>query len=448
MFAKKQEIDMCNGPLLGKILLFAFPLMCSGVLQLFFNAADIVVVGRFAGDNSLAAVGSTASLINLITNLFIGFSVGANVVTARTIGSGQKERMEKIVQTAMLLSLVCGILMLAVGIAGAPRFLVWMSTPEEVLKLASLYLRIYFIGMPFMMIYNFGSAILRANGDTRRPLYYLMMAGVVNVVLNCVFVIVFKMDVAGVALATAISQGLSAFLIVRCLVMEQGVLHLKLKGIRMEKRILMQIIRIGLPAGLQGMVFSFSNVIIQSSVNSFGSVVMAGNSAAQNLEGFGYVAMNSFHQAGLSFNGQNVGAKKYDRVDRVTLLCLISVFITGILFGAIMLFFSGTLLGIYSTSPEVVAAGTARMKIMVTTYFLCGIMDVMPGCLRGMGYSLMPMIVSLLGSCALRIVWVATIFQTHHTIENLYVSYPISWALTFCVHIICFLVVRKRIREQ
>ena len=448
MFGKNREIDMINGPLAGKILLFAIPLMCSSILQLLFNAADVVIVGRFAGDNSLAAVGSTSALINLITQLFIGLSVGGNVVAAKAIGEGRKDTVREVVRTAVTTSLVSGVLLLAFGVCMAKPLLELMDTPEDVIRLSTLYLRIFFLGMPFLMLYNFGSALLRAKGDTRRPLYFLLFAGVINVILNCFFVIVFHMDVAGVALATVISQAISAGLILRCLCREEGMMHLDLHHLSIQKDILKRMLQIGLPAGIQGVVFSFSNVVIQSSVNSFGSVIMAGSAAAVSVGDFVYVSMNAFHQTALSFNGQNMGAGKYDRVDRITGICVLFVAILGTVLSVGSYLIGPVLLGIYSTSAVVIAAGMQRMSRCNLFYMLCGLMDVMPGCIRGMGFSILPMIVSLLGSCVLRLVWVATVFQIHHTIENLYLSYPVSWVITLTVHIFCYLYLRKVIRRK
>ena len=320
MEKKKYEIDMVNGPILHKMLLFTIPLMCSSILQLLFNAADIVVVGRFAGDNSLAAVGSNSSLINLMTNVFMGLSVGGNVLAARDFGAGSEEELSKTVHTAMLLSILSGIILTVAGVIFAPQLLIIMNTPENILPLAALYLRIYFIGMTAMMLYNFGSALLRSIGDTKRPLYYLMTAGIINVVLNLIFVVKLQMDVAGVALATVISQCISALLVVRCMMKEQGGIRLVPNKLRIHKDKFRQIVRVGLPAGFQGMVFSLSNVVIQSSVNIFGEIVVAGNSAAMNLEGFVYVAMNAFHQAAISFTSQNMGAGKRERIGRILLI--------------------------------------------------------------------------------------------------------------------------------
>lgn len=442
----KYEIDMCNGPIFKKMLVFSIPLMCSSILQLLFNAADIVVVGHFASDNSLAAVGANTSLIALFTNLFIGLSVGANVITANYYGAKKKEELRTTVHTAMLLSIYSGILLTFLGILGAKKILIWMQTPDEVLDLAVLYLRIYFVGMTATMIYNFGSAILRAVGDTKRPLYYLFFAGIINVVLNLFFVIILKLDVAGVALATIISQCISAFFIVRCLRKEKGDIRLDLKQLHIDRGTFFKILQIGLPAGLQTSLFSFANVIIQSAVNSFGAVIVAGNSAAVNIEGFIYVSMNAFHQATLSFTSQNKGAGKYNRIHKILLCGQACVFVVGLLFGNIAVMFSRQLLHIYSSNTAIIEAGVERMKIVARTYALCGMMDVMAGSIRGLGHSVMPMLVSLIGACGLRLIWLATMFRLEqfHTITTIYLSYPISWILTLLAHIVCYLIVRRR----
>ncbi|MBQ2823860.1 MAG: MATE family efflux transporter [Oscillospiraceae bacterium] len=447
---KRYELDMCSGSVFKKMLVFALPLMCSSVLQLLFNAADIVVVGRFAGDNSLAAVGSNTSLINLLTNVFIGLSIGANVLAARHYGADEVKELSKTVHTSMLLSVFSGFLLTVVGLLFAKQLLVLMKTPPEVLELAAVYLRIYFAGMPAMMIYNFGSALLRAVGDTKRPLYYLLFSGVINVILNLIFVIALKMDVAGVALATVISQCISAFLVVRCLMNEQGGMQLIFSELKFDVKKFLAIIRIGLPAGFQGVVFSFSNVVIQSSINLFGETVVAGNSAASNIEGFIYVAMNAFHQATISFTSQNIGAGKIERVNKIMLTGVACVFVTGAALGGIVLLFGRQLLGIYSESAAVIDAGMVRLSVVLTTYFLCGMMDVMVGSIRGMGYSVMPMIVSLIGACGLRLVWIATIFQIEqfHVIDTIYYSYPVTWTITFIAHLICFAIVRKKLESK
>lgn len=445
---KSHEMDMIHGPLFGKLLVFAVPLMLSGILQLLFNAADIVVVGRFAGDDSLAAVGSTSSLINLMTNLFIGLSVGVNVVVAHYFGSGNRDKISDTVHTSMLLSLICGIVMAVFGIAATATLLRWMSSPKEVIGLATIYLRIYFMGMPATMAYNFGSAILRAAGDTKRPLYYLLLSGVVNVILNLIFVIRFSMGVAGVAIATVVSQYISAGLIIICLMKEEGVLHLTLTNLRINKEILWKIIRIGLPAGIQGTVFSLSNVVIQSAINSFGRIEVAGNAAAANIEGFVYVAMNSLYQTALTFIGQNYGAGEKKRILKVLYLCQMIVIIVGTVLGNLVVVFGKELLHIYSDSAAVVEAGLLRMKYICRFYALCGIMDVMVGALRGIGYSVMPMIVSLLGACGLRLLWIATVFQMYRSTEVLYMAYLVTWVITAAVHVVCFVVAyRKRVSK-
>jgi len=447
---KKYEIDMCNGPILKKMLLFALPLMLSSILQLLFNAADIVVVGRFAGDDSLAAVGSTSSLINLLTNLFIGLSVGSNVLVARYFGAKKEEELRDTVHTSMTLSLIGGAALTVIGILGAPIILTWMQSPPEVFSLAVTYLRVYFAGITATMIYNFGSSILRAIGDTKRPLYYLSIAGVVNVVLNLIFVIVFHWGVFGVGLATVISQVISAFLVVRCLMKEQGGIRLELRRLGINKGKVLQIMQIGLPAGFQGMLFSLSNVVIQSSVNSFGATIVAGNSAAQNLEGFVYVGMNAFYQAAISFMGQNVGAGKYKRVNKILFSAEVCVIVIGFGLSMLVLLLDEPLLSLYTDSLVVVQAGIVRLRYICSTYFLCGMMDVMVGALRGLGYSIAPMIVSLLGACAFRLLWIATVFQIErfHTIETVYTSYPISWILTFLAHVVTFIIVRHRLKKR
>lgn len=446
--SKKYEIDMIHGPLLGKILLFTLPLMASSILQLLFNAADIIVVGRYAGSDALAAVGSTGALINLLTNMFIGFSVGANVLVARYYGAGKPDEVSETVHTSVMLSIIGGILLAAIGIIFASPLLELMGTPENVLPLAALYVRIYFAGMPAILLYNYGSAILRAIGDTKHPLYYLAVAGVLNIILNLIFVIVFEMSVAGVALATILSQTLSAILVIRCLMHTEGGCHLDLHQLKIHSHKLWKILQLGLPAGLQGSIFSLSNVLIQSSVNSFGAIAMAGNSAAANIEGFTYVAMNSFYQAAITFVSQNMGAMEFKRIRKIAWQCLACVTVTGALLGNLSFFFGHQLLGIYSDEAEVIRYGIYRLEVIGTTYFLCGIMDVCVGCLRGIGYSFLPMVVSLLGACGFRILWIFTVFKGHHDLHTLYISYPISWAITASVHMICFLILYRRMVKK
>ena len=443
----QHRLDMCNGPLASRILLFTLPLMASSLLQLLFNAADVVVVGKFAGKEALAAVGSNTSLINLLINLFIGLSVGANVVVARDLGAGRHDNVRRSVHTTMTLALVSGVGMMIFGSIMVRQLLEWMSSPTDVIDLATVYLRIYFFGMPANMIYNFGAAILRAQGDTRRPLYFLTLAGVVNVALNLVFVIVFSMGVAGVALATIISQYISAALLVICLMREQGPLRLNLRELGLKWQVVSRILQVGLPAGFQGVVFALSNVVIQSSLNSFDDpVLVAGSSASANIESFVYASMNAFYQAAITFVGQNYGAGKCDRVDRVMKLCLGYVVVTGLVLGNLAYFFGHTLASFYVQAGEeaVIAQAMLRLGIVACPYFLCGVMDTMVGVLRGLGYSVIPMVVSILGACGLRLLWVATVFPIYHTAASLYISYPVTWTVTAATHFLMFLLVRKR----
>lgn len=444
----KYEMDMTTGSLLPKVLAFSGPLVLTGVLQLLYNAADVVVVGRFSGATALAAVGSTGSLINLLVNVFMGLSVGASVVIARAYGAGDYDRIQNGVHTAITVAAISGLLVGAVGVLFGRPLLELMGSPEDVIDEATLYIQIYFMGMPFNMLYNFGAAILRAVGDTRRPLYYLSIAGVINVVLNLVLVILFHMGVAGVAIATVISQAVSMALVLICLVRSEGAIHLNWRKLHINTMQLKQIARVGLPAGFQGSLFSISNVMIQSAVNSFGSMVVAGNSAAANLEGFVYTAMNAIYQADLTFASQNMGAGKYRRVRRGMWVCLGTVTVIGLALGMIFLEAGPTLLGLYNEDPLVIEFGMKRMSIILPTYFLCGLMDTMVGQLRGIGYSIMPMIVSLTGACLLRIVWIMTIFAVYHTQTALYISYPISWLATFLVHMLCYMVVSRKIPKE
>ena len=446
----RYNMDMCNGSLWNKILLFALPLMLSSLLQLLLNAADVVVVGRFAGKEALAAVGSNGALINLMVNLFMGLSVGANVIVARDLGAGRHDNVERSVHTAVTLSLISGVLVGAFGVVMTRKLLVLVSSPTDVIDLSTVYLRIYFCGMPANMFYNFGAAILRAQGDTRRPLYYLTLAGVANVVLNLVFVIVFHMDVAGVALATVISQCISAGLVVWCMMREQGGVHLELRELRMHKTRLKQILQVGLPAGLQSTLFSFSNVVIQSSINLFGEIIVAGSAAAGNIEGFIYISMNSFYQGAVSFTSQNYGAGRYDRLRAILYRAIGCAIVTGVLMGGAAVVFAPHLVHIYSDNPAVIAAGAERLRIICLMYFLCGTMEALVGALRGMGYSIMPMIVSLVGICGLRILWVATVFRipAFHQVTTIYWSYPISWFLTIVVDVCCYVWASKRLKRR
>ena len=445
---KSYEINMCEGPIFSKIVVYSIPLMLSGILQLLFNAADTIVVGRFAGSQALAAVGSTGSLINLLTNVFMGLSIGANVLVARFYGAGREKDASKAVHTSIMLSVLSGFILMGIGMAAARPLLIFMGSPADVIDLSVLYIRIYFAGMPVILLYNFGSAILRAVGDTKRPLYYLTFAGVINVVLNLIFVIGLKMSVAGVALATILSQAVSAYLIVRCLMKMDGMCRLELNKLAIDVPMMKNMIKLGLPAGMQGSVFSISNVLIQSSINSFGSVVMAGNAAASNVEGFTYIAMNALHQTALTFTSQNYGQRKFDRIKKIQVICVGMVTVVGLVIGGGSYLVGDVLLRFYSTDAEVLGYGLIRMSYIAIFYFLCGIMDVMVGGLRGLGFSVMPMIVSLLGACGLRILWIFTIFEQHRTLETLYISYPITWTITATVHVICYVAGIRRMQKQ
>ena len=442
---KSYEIDMCSGPLLSRILLFAIPLICSGVLQLVFNATDIIVVGRFVSSNAMAAVGSTSSLINLLVNFFIGISVGANVLVARFRGANDFDDAQETVQTALITAVAGGFVLIALGILLARPMLVWMATPDEVIGQAVLYMRVYFIGMPATMLYNFGAAILRAVGDTRRPLYFLTLAGLVNVAGDLLFVLVLDMGVAGVAVATVISQIISATLIVLCLMRQDGMCNVNLRRMRFHRDKFLRIMQVGLPAGLQSVIFNISNVLIQSSINSFGATVVAGNTAASNIEGFVYTSMNALYQTSLSFTSQNLGARQFGRIDKILVRCLALVFVIGLVLGNGAHLLGQTLLGIYTGEPEVIAYGMMRLGVVSVTYCLCGMMDVVAGSVRGLGYSILPRLVSLVGACVFRIIWIFTVFQWQHTLFSLYISYPISWALTICAHLVCYFAVRRRV---
>ena len=449
---KKYEMDMCNGNIFLKIIKFSIPLALMGMLQLFYNAADLIVVSNFGGDNdALGAVGSTGSIINLLVNLFIGLSVGTNVVVARCFGAKKHDQISDVVHTSILTSFIIGVLLGLFGFIFAKPLLKLMNND---LDLSVLYLKIYFIGMPFNLVYNFAASILRAVGDTKRPLYYLTISGLANVLFNLVFVIAFKMSVAGVALATVISQVISCVLILNALFKSNECYKLRLSKLRINKKALIEITKIGLPAGIQSSIFSISNVLIQSSVNMFGPVVMNGNSAAASVEGFVYTAMNSVYHASLAFMGQNVGAKKVKNIKKVTFYSLIIVCLVSISLGSILFITGKQVLKIYTDIPEEIAVGYIRLHYLCLPYFLCGIMDVMVGCLRGLGYSTLPMIVSIVGVCGFRIFWILVIFYNYTDFKNiedlnvLYISYPISWIITFLAHFGCYIYAsRKKIKQ-
>ena len=445
----KYEVDMSKGPLLKKILVYALPVVLTGMLQLLYNAADIVVVGRYAGSMSVAAVGSTTSLVNLIVNLFMNLSIGVSVAVAQSYGAKDFTALSETVHSAYLLSLIVGALVGTFGFFASRTILELMGSPPDVLELSALYLRIFFLSMPATTVYNFGAAILRAVGNTRQPLYYLSVAGIINVVLNLFFVIRFKMGVEGVAFATVIAQYVSAALITLCLIRTEGAIRLNLKRLRLYGSRVWKIVRIGLPAGLQSTVFSISNVIIQSSINSFGSVAMAGSAASSNIEGFIYTGMNGIAQASLTFTGQNVGAKQYRRIGEVVRICMATVVLMGIGFGIIGIAFSGPLLRIYlPIDAQAVVYGAERLFIMCASYFLMGAIDVLICSMRGMGSSLAPMLVVLAGACGLRIVWVYTAFAARRTLAMLYLAYPGSWLVTLIIEMGLFYFVYKRVKER
>jgi len=444
----KYEIDMCNGSIMDKLISFSLPLMLSGILQLMFNAVDIVVVGRFSGSQALAAVGSTTALINIFTNLFIGISLGANVLAARFYASGKEKEMSETVHTAITLALISGIIMAVVGLVLAKLALELMGTPSDVIELSTLYMRIYFCGMPFFMLYNYGAAILRAVGDTKRPLIFLIISGVANAGLNMILVIIFHMGVAGVGIGTVISQLISCILVLRCLYKSEGCYQLRFSKLRIQKVYLRQIFQVGIPAGIQSTVINFSNALLQSSVNSFGSTAMAGYTAANNILGFLYASVNAVTQACMSFTSQNYGVGKYKRMDRVLINCLIlSVVISGVL-GCGSYAFGTEILKVYTEDPKVIQCGLEILSMTTVTYFLCGIMDLFPGALRGMGRSGVPMILSIIGTVGTRIVWIFMLFPQHRSLKFLFVSYPASWLFTIVMQVICFYFVRKQVHAK
>lgn len=444
----KYEIDMCNGTLMDKLISFSLPLMLSGILQLLFNAVDIIVVGRFTGSQALAAVGSTTALINIFTNLFIGISLGANVLAARFYASGKEKEMSETVHTSIILALISGLVMALAGVLLARFALNLMGTPNDVIDQSVLYMRIYFLGMPFFMLYNYGAAILRAVGDTKRPLFFLVISGMTNAVLNLVLVIVFHMGVAGVAIGTIVSQLISSILVLRCLYTSNTSYRLYFSKLGIKTQYLKQIFQVGIPAGIQSTVINLSNALLQSSVNSFGSVAMAGYTAANNIFGFLYMSVNAVTQSCMSFTSQNYGVKKLKRMDRVLLDCMIlSVGVT-LTLGCGAYFFGSELLKIYTSDADVIRCGVEVLAFTTVPYFCCGIMDLLPGALRGMGYSGVPMILSIIGTVGTRIVWIFGLFPAHRSLSFLFISYPVSWILTILMQAVCFCFVRKHVHQS
>ena len=444
--SKNYQLDMTKGSIFWVLLKFSIPLICSSILQLLFNAADVIVVGQFAGDESLAAVGATTAIINLLVNLFIGLSVGTTVIAANFFGSNRNEELSQTVHTAILISVIGGIILSIVGVVFSKQILQITKTPKEILDLATVYLKVYFAGILPTVVYNFGCALLRAKGDTKRPLYVLLFSGFINVILNLIFVIVFNMNVAGVALATVISQIIASIFIIKFLIDENSSFKLIFSKLKINLQIFIKIIKIGVPAGFQGIIFSLSNVIIQSAINSFGANVIAGNSAASNLEGFVYIAMNSFAQGALTFVSQNLGAQKYDRIKKSVGISLGCILVIGLILGNVIVLFGNNLLRLYSENPIVIDFGMNRLRLICSLFVLCGLMDVMGNIIRGLGHSFLPMIITLIGACGIRILWIKTIFEVSkfHTCETIYISYPISWIVTFIALFISFLFIIKK----
>lgn len=438
---------MCSGPIMPRLISFSIPLMLSGILQLMFNAVDIVVVGKFSGSLALAAVGSTTALINVFTNLFIGISLGANVLSARFYASGRNKEMSETVHTSIALALISGILMALVGLVFSRNALELMGTPADVIDQSALYIRIYFMGMPFFMLYNYGAAILRSVGDTKRPLLFLIISGIVNAVLNMILVICFHLDVEGVAIATVAAQMISCVLVLRCLYRSEGSYQLRFSRLTLKWVYLKQIFQVGIPAGLQSTVINFSNALLQSSVNSFGSVAMAGYTAANNIFGFLYAAANSVTQACMSFTSQNYGIGKLKRMDKVLINCMILTVGISLTLGCGAYFFGPELLKIYTDEPEVIRCGMEILSFTTVPYFFCGIMDLFPGALRGMGHSAVPMILSVIGTVGMRVIWIFMVFPAHRSLEVLFISYPASWIATILLQVACFLIVRKKVHR-
>lgn len=444
----RYEIDMCNGSVMDKLISFSIPLMLSGILQLLFNAVDIIVVGRFTGSHALAAVGSTTALINVFTNLFIGVSLGANVLAARFYASGREREMSETVHTAITFALLSGIVMVFVGLLFSRGALELMDTPQDVIDQSTLYMRIYFAGMPFFMVYNYGAAILRAVGDTKRPLLFLIIAGVTNALLNLFLVIVMHLGVAGVAIATVIAQMISCILVLRCLYKTDSCYQLRFSKLMLKWRYLKQIFQVGIPAGIQSTVINFSNVLLQSSVNSFGSIAMAGYTAANNIFGFLFASVNSITQACMSFTSQNYGVGKWKRMDKVLRNCILLSVIVSLVLGGGSYLFGPELLKIYTSDQAVIQCGMEILLYTTVTYFMCGLMDLFPGALRGMGYSAVPMLLSVVGTVGTRVAWIFWVFPKHRALDVLFISYPASWLVTIILQVICYYFVRKKVKNK
>ncbi|CRZ35783.1 putative MATE family efflux protein [Herbinix hemicellulosilytica] len=449
MVSYKKDKEISFGPMFRKIILFALPIMAMNILQLLFNAADLVVVGRFASKEAMAAVGATGAIINLIVNLFMGLSVGTSVIVAQDYGAQDAKAIEKSVHTSITVSVIAGITVMILGLLLCNPMLIMIGTPADIIDLSAVYMRIYFLGVPASMIYNFGAAILRAIGDSRRPMYYLVISGITNALLNMYFVIVLNMSVNGVAWATIISQYLSMILILWCLIRnEERTIRLNLRKLHIDREKLAKVIKIGLPAGLQSLLFSISNVLIQSAINSFGTAMVAASSAAGNIEGFVATPMNAYYNAAITYTGQSMGAKKYDRIDEIAKICTILTFATWIIVGGLTMIFSRPLLSIFNSDPEVIRLGAIRINVLMVAYFTCGIMNVFPGLTRGMGYSVLPMLCTLIGACLFRIVWLVTFFKWFRNVYMLFACYPVTWALAGIGQVVSFFYARKKIRQE
>lgn len=446
---EKQAIDMANGPLLGNIWRFSVPLMLSGALQLLYNTVNSAVISKGEGEEALAAVGGTGAITNLIVLLFMGLSVGAGVVVSQACGAGDREKLSKAVHTAVLVSLIGGVITGLVGVVFCRPLLVLMGTPDKVIDLAALYICIYFCGMPAVGLYNFCAAVLRSVGDTKRPMYFLLISGAVHVLLNLLFVLVLHMGVVGSALSTILSQSLSAFLTLHCLMHKEGAERVSLKALRIDKESLQKILVIGIPAGLQSSLYSVSNMVTQSAINSFGELVMAGDAAAINIDGFVGVILSAFSQAAVTFVGQNVGANRWNRVSKVVFTCMGSIFVACTAAGLVLLLLGRTLLtNLFSTDPQVIEAGLTRLSWIAPTYFLYGWMESLGGGLRGMGKSILPTVTSMIGICGLRSLWVYTVFRMRPQLSTIYMVCPISWATVTVVLLVCFLLIyRKKYRQ-
>ena len=452
------EVDMLNGPLLGKIIRFSLALTMTNVLQLLYSAADLVVIGRFSGsETAIAAVGATNALVSLIVNFFIGLSVGVSVLVARGYGPGNRRSVEQVVHTSMTVALICGLVVMTIGLCFSKTFLVWMGTSDAIIDQSTLYLSIYFIGAPFNTIYNFGASILRSTGDTKRPFYFLSLAGLVNVILNVIFVCGFHIDVAGVAIATVASQMLSAILILLCLMKQDGMCRFTIRKMRIHGDVLREILRIGLPASIQNTLFSISAVMVQSSVNFFDVTYAApgtapytsGSSAANNIEGFVYTSLNSFQHAAMSFTGQNYAAGKYNRTRKIIRCCIFSSLVVAIIMGGAAIIFGKQLLSIYVPGDtEAIFYGYQRLVVLCSTYALCGFMEVLVGQLRGLGHSMVPMLISVIGICGLRVFWISVVFEMTHDWVILFLSYPVSWIITITAQFISYYIIQKKMPKQ